>query len=86
MLPSRNILKKIIEKNDLNIESITSYPLDYAKTLSIWRKNFNNSLLEIKEMGFDEKFLRLWNLYLTYCESGFRSSHIDLKQIKLKPN
>ena len=85
MLPSTQILKKIINKNSLCIKSIDSYPLDYAKTLNIWRKNFNAEFYNIKKLGFDEKFSKLWNLYLAYCEAGFRSNHIDLKQIKILP-
>ena len=85
MLPSIAILEKIIIKNSLKIISIDSYYLDYVKTLKMWRDNFENSLPRIKELGFDNKFLRLWSYYLTYCESGFKSKNIDLNQIKIVP-
>ncbi len=86
MLPSFNKLKAIIKNNGLKIESIDSYPNDYAYTLSVWRKNFNRSYPSIKNLGFDQRFHRLWNFYLAYCEGGFKSRHIDLNQIKIKPN
>ena len=86
MLPTIKKLNEITLANNLKILESNSYSLDYAKTLFEWRKNFNKSFQEIKKMGFDEKFKRLWNFYLTYCESGFKTKRIDLKQIKISHN
>ncbi len=86
MLPSLNILKKILENNKLKIIENKNYPEHYAKTLSNWRNNFNSSLNEIKKNGFDERFIRLWNYYLAYCESGFKTKRIGLNQIKIIHN
>ena len=86
MLPSLNILKKILENNKLKIIENKNYPEHYAKTLSNWRNNFNSSLNEIKKNGFDERFIRLWNYYLAYCESGFKTKRIGLNQIKIMHN
>ena len=86
MLPTINKLNQVTLKNNLKILEYNSYPNDYAKTLFEWRNNFNNSFDKIKNMGFDERFKRLWNFYLTYCESGFKSNRIDLKQIKIVHN
>ena len=86
MLISLEILKKIINENHLTIESITSYSDDYAQTLNLWQKKFNEKRKQIKEIGFDEKFIRLWNYYLSYCESGFKSKNINLNHIKIIPN
>ena len=86
MLISLEILKKIINENQLTIESITSYSDDYAQTLNLWQKKFNEKRKQIKEIGFDEKFIRLWNYYLSYCESGFKSKNINLNHIKIIPN
>ena len=86
MLPIINILKKILENNKLKIIENKNYPEHYAKTLSNWRNNFNSSLNKIKDNGFDDKFVRLWNYYLAYCESGFKTKRIGLNQIKIMHN
>ena len=86
MLPSIDILKKILENNKLRIIENNNYPEHYAKTLNKWRNNFNSSLDEIKNNGFDDKFIRLWNYYLAYCESGFKTKRIGLNQFKIIHN
>ena len=86
MLPSVEALKNIIENTSFRINSINSYSNDYAKTLNIWNKEFNRNWTKIEKLGFDERFKLLWNYYLSYCEGGFLSKNIDLKQINLKLN
>ena len=86
MLPSVSMLKKILENNKLKIIENNNYAEHYAKTLYNWRNNFNSSLNEIKDNGFDDRFIRLWNYYLTYCESGFKTKRIGLNQIKIMHN
>lgn len=86
MLPSLEVLKNIIENTSFRINSINSYSNDYAKTLNIWNKEFNRNWTKIEKLGFDERFKLLWNYYLSYCEGGFLSKNIDLKQINLKLN
>ena len=86
MLPSVSMLKKILENNKLKIIENNNYAEHYAKTLNNWRNNFNSSLNEIKDNGFDDRFIRLWNYYLAYCESGFKTKRIGLNQIKIVHN
>ena len=86
MLPSVKVLKNIIEKTSFKINSMNSYSDDYARTLNIWNKEFNKNWNQIEKLGFDERFKLLWNYYLSYCEGGFLSKNIDLKQINLKLN
>ena len=86
MLPSFKILENILSNNSLYIESVNSYAYDYAKTLSLWKQEFNKNWENIEKLGFDETFNRMWNYYLSYCEGGFLSKNIDLKQINLKFN
>ncbi len=83
MLPSISVLKKVLENNKLKIIENNNYAEHYAKTLKNWRNNFNASLNEIKNNGFDDRFIRLWNYYLAYCESGFKTKRIGLNQIKI---
>ena len=86
MLPSFKILTNVVNENNFNIDSVNSFSNDYAKTLNIWNERFNKNWKKIEELGFDETFKLMWNYYLSYCEGGFLSKNIDLKQIKLKIN
>ena len=83
MLPSVSMLRKILEYNKLKIIENNNYAEHYAKTLNNWRNNFNSSLNKIKDNGFDDRFVRLCNYYLAYCESGFKTKRIGLNQIKI---
>ena len=61
--------------------------LDYAKTLQHWQEGFLAELDDVKSMGFDEKFIRMWRFYLCYCEGGFRERIIGTYQITMaKPS
>ncbi len=59
------------------------YGLDYADTLRRWDAAVCARAGEIRALGFDERFLRLWRYYLGYCEAGFRTRRIDLMQVAL---
>ena len=75
--------RRIIKKNDLNLEKINTYSDDYAKTLATWRKNFLGVWEKISPLGFDEYFKRMWEFYLSYCEGGFKSRNINLIQFSM---
>ena len=83
MLPSRDSFKAAAAKAGLQIENEFAFGADYAKTLCIWRDNFNQKLQEIRRLGFDETFIRLWNFYLMYCAAGFSERNIDVVQFTL---
>lgn len=57
---------------------------DYARTLQIWRENFDRAV-DLGQLpdGFDDRFVRLWRYYLMYCEGGFRGGGIDVHQVTL---
>ena len=60
---------------------------DYAKTLLIWRENFNRNLDKVRALGFDDTFIRKWHYYLSYCEAAFRTRNITVAQaIYVRPN
>lgn len=84
MLPSTTVFKKCAEDAGLIVEDAFSFGKDYQKTLEIWHSQFNSSLSEIKAQGFDEKFIRLWNLYLMYCAAGFAEESTDVIQFTLR--
>ena len=54
---------------------------DYAKTLATWRNNFRAAWPSLMPLGFDDRFRRLWEYYLAYCEAGFLSGNIDVRQV-----
>ncbi len=81
MLPSPLILKSLGDQADLHLVSERVFGQDYAKTLQIWRERFEEAWPNIKPLGFDQRFKQLWGYYLHYCEAGFRSENIDVRQL-----
>lgn len=57
----------------LTLEHVDNIGLHYAQTLAEWRRRFNANEDTVRQLGFDDVFLRAWNYYLTYCEAGFFS-------------
>ena len=84
ILPSKKILYKLFKDNNLELYKEISFGKDYAKTLKIWKEQFNLSWNSIAKLGFDEKFKNLWNYYLSYCETGFDTEHTDVSQFYVK--
>jgi cyclopropane-fatty-acyl-phospholipid synthase len=81
-LPSLGKILEVTKKNtNLNLLHMEEFPEHYAKTLNIWHKNFNEKLQEVKELGFDEYFIRMWKMYLCYCEAAFLTRNISLVQV-----
>lgn len=83
MLPSVDKFKQAAQKQGLVVESVYSFGQDYQKTLCLWHEKFNQHLEQIKAQGFDQKFIRLWNLYLMYCAAGFAEKSTDVIQFTL---
>ena len=84
MLPSMEKITPPIEAAGMTLAETNGYGLHYAKTLEKWRHDFLNKWPQISEMGeFDTRFKRMWELYLAYCEGGFKSGMIDVKQMML---
>lgn len=83
MLPSPSALIDEVKRAGLEWKDNTDFGLDYARTLNRWRSSFFAEWPQIREMGFDDRFKRIWNFYLSYCEAGFRSGNIDVTQISL---
>ena len=81
MLPSPGIMKSLGEKVGMTIRHERIFGVDYADTLVAWRNSFRKSWPEIVPLGFDERFRRMWEYYLAYCEAGFREGNIDVRQI-----
>ena len=85
-IPSLTALQNsITESSDLKIYQVRDIGDHYARTLALWRIAFFKRLSEVKALGFDDVFIRMWHFYLAYCEGGFKEkaiSDIHLKLIK----
>lgn len=84
MLPSPEILKSLGAEQGLSILRERVFPQDYARTLADWRERFWASWERIVPLGFDDRFRKLWEFYLHYCEAGFRAEYIDVRQVVYK--
>ena len=68
--------------NDLRPLEVKDITLHYSETLRRWKENFNENIQEIREMGFDENFQRMWKYYLAYCEGAFMERAIGCVQMQ----
>ncbi len=83
MLPSEERLRKVTDKAGLNWTAISRFGHDYADTLAEWHRRFDAAWPEIRPLGFDERFRKLWKFYLSYCEAGFRTERTNVVQLSL---
>ena len=86
-LPSMEVISRSVARQtdlrQIHLEDITAH---YAETLRRWRANFLASRDSLHRLGYDERFRRLWELYLAYCEGGFRERRIqDVQVLLAKP-
>jgi cyclopropane-fatty-acyl-phospholipid synthase len=77
-LPSDPTLKAAIGKAGLALCEVEHFGKSYARTLAEWRSRFKAQWPHIAPLGFDQRFYRLWNYYLSYCEAGFEEQTIDV--------
>jgi cyclopropane-fatty-acyl-phospholipid synthase len=72
---------------DLFLHALSDHGISYARTLRLWREAFNRQLQGVRALGFDERFIRKWNYYLSYCEAAFAMRNISVVQaIYTRPN
>jgi cyclopropane-fatty-acyl-phospholipid synthase len=83
MLPSEVRLKAETDRAGLAWTGLSRYPQHYADTLAEWGRRFEAAWEEIRPLGFDERFRRLWRFYLAYCEAGFRTERTNVVQLML---
>lgn len=77
-LPSITALTQATTKHsDLVLRDLFDIGQDYARTLSHWYERFNAAQEQVYKLGFDERFIRMWNYYFCYCEGGFRAKSIS---------
>jgi cyclopropane-fatty-acyl-phospholipid synthase len=78
MLLTKQILKQQAEMAGLVLERVENFGQHYATTLRMWRDRFEAAWPEVAKLGFDERFRRMWRLYLAYCEAGFAEKIVDV--------
>jgi cyclopropane-fatty-acyl-phospholipid synthase len=78
MLPTDGIMRREIARAGLRLLSLETFGASYARTLAEWRQRFTQAWPDIAAMGFPERFRRMWEYYLHYCEGGFRAGAIDV--------
>ncbi|WJT05844.1 SAM-dependent methyltransferase [Vibrio harveyi] len=77
-LPSVTSLTQATTKHsDLVTRDLFDIGLDYAKTLNEWHHRFNQSEHDVRAFGYDDRFVRMWRYYLSYCEGGFLARTIS---------
>jgi cyclopropane-fatty-acyl-phospholipid synthase len=67
--------------SDLALVELEDFGISYARTLAAWRERFGSRLAQVRALGFDERFVRLWDFYLAYCEGGFRERAIGVSHL-----
>jgi cyclopropane-fatty-acyl-phospholipid synthase len=87
-LPSLGALCRAIgHGSDLRIDAVEDMASHYARTLRAWRHRFNANLDSIRELGYPESLLRMWEFYLSYCEAAFLERSTGCAQLLLsKPD
>lgn len=75
------MVASMTRSTDLQLYGMEDLSPHYALTLCHWRENFNRNGGAIRELGFDERFLRMWNYYFAYCEAGFTERNVHVAQL-----
>jgi cyclopropane-fatty-acyl-phospholipid synthase len=84
-LPSVDALGRVLRRHtSLHTTFIRPMGRHYAHTLRLWRERFVDQQQEVHRLGFDDRFVRMWEFYLAYCEAGFRTGYLDVAQIRLE--
>jgi cyclopropane-fatty-acyl-phospholipid synthase len=83
-LPSMEIISRnVARRTDLRLTALQDLTAHYPETLRRWRANFDANEGRLDALGYDERFRRIWRLYLSYCEAGFAEHRISVLQLVL---
>ena len=83
LIPSKRALEEALSTTALRIGEDFRFGAHYAETLRLWREAFDAHGFQVRELGFDTTFQRMWRLYLAYSEAGFRAGYLDVRQLLL---
>lgn len=80
-LPSVTAMQNSMTRNSrLRLLSMDDFAEGYARTLREWRRNFVQRLDDVRQLGYSERFIRMWDYYLTYCEGAFEEKAVGVVQ------
>jgi cyclopropane-fatty-acyl-phospholipid synthase len=83
-LPSMEVIARCVSRHtEMRTAGLRDLTTHYAETLRRWRANIERNEAKLERLGYDERFRRLWRLYLAYCEAGFEEHRINVMQILL---
>jgi cyclopropane-fatty-acyl-phospholipid synthase len=81
-LPSiRAIRANVVAHTSLRLRERFAFGQSYARTLRTWRERFDAHEPDVRALGFDRTFRRMWDFYLAYCEAGFATGYLDVEQL-----
>ena len=83
-LPCPSELRAQAALAGLEVVDEFAFGQDYARTLQLWREQFLHEQERVLQLGFDQRFLRIWEFYLAYCEAAFTGANVDVVQITLR--
>mgnify|MGYP000742722342 CR=1 FL=1 len=83
-LPCPSEFRRQARMAGLEVIDELSFGPDYAETLRRWRHDFMAQEAQVLQLGFDAKFVRLWEFYLAYCEAAFDEANTDVMQFTLQ--
>jgi len=84
MLPSKSALQKEVANAGLVVRRQIAFGQSYSQTLRRWHAVFNDRWDDVARMGFDQRFNRMWNFYLTSCAAAFDSGNCDVVQVTVE--
>ena len=76
-IPCISVMTQSASEQKLRLKHLEDIGLSYAQTLNCWRQRFLEQRDQVRALGFDERFIRMWDFYLCYCEGGFREGVIS---------
>lgn len=84
LIPSFEAIENTLgEHTSMRVSERVDFGQDYAETLRRWRTSFMQHEHTVKQLGFDDTFMKMWEYYLAYCEAGFASGYLQVSQIQM---
>ena len=83
-MPSPGAFREAAAQAGLKVVNELDFGLDYAETLRRWRERFLASDGAVRQLGFDTRFMRIWEFYLGYCEAAFATRNTSVMQFTLQ--
>jgi cyclopropane-fatty-acyl-phospholipid synthase len=82
----RGVLDSLARATRLSLFHAEDMGAHYARTLAAWRNRFLDRIADVKALGFEDRFIRMWDYYLAFCEGAFLERHISDVQLLLTKN